>query len=109
MWKSSDIHDDMAYVVQLCHGEDGVRYARLRDVANDAELGDYILETDIVPNEILRGRNLASISENVLLSNGSRFVVDGHGVWYTIEEWVVLDGAAPIPWCTETPPRLPPK
>jgi len=40
MWKSSDIHDDVAYVVQLCQGVDGVRYARLRDVENDAELGE---------------------------------------------------------------------
>jgi len=26
--------------VQLCQGVDGVRYARLRDVENDAELGE---------------------------------------------------------------------
>ncbi len=111
MWKLAEVDSESQYVVQLCHEITGRRYFRLRATTIAERGADVIFETDIVPNELLKTRNMARIAQSVKLSNGGTFEVDAHNIWLMPEELEAIeenDDVDSIRWCTATPPIFAP-
>ena len=116
MWKLSEISPNTEYVIQLCHDASGVRTLRLRAPSVQQAHPDAIFETEVVPHEILKQRNFFRIAEEVRLVGGGKFEFDAHGIWFTPEELDALDAlddeeseGEEVPWCSKTPPALPPR
>ncbi len=112
MWARNDIESGRQYKLLLCQRDDGTRYYLLLEADSTTDPLDAVLCTSVVPNELLTRRDFIGIAEAVRLTDGSRFVVDAHGVWYTeLEATELSSGIAfdDVDWVTGTPPRLPPK
>ncbi len=112
MWKLSDISTESMYVLELCHdNESGQRFFRLRVSSEAAANTAVVFETQFVPHELLKSRDLSRIAAEVKLANGKSFEVDAHGIWFTPEELDALeetDDMDSVKWCTATPPMLAP-
>lgn len=110
MWQRSDFDDRFNYAVQLCAKGFGLRYYKLREASADPGGPEVYFETEVVPNELLKRRDLERISESVKLSNGGTFVVDAHCVWFLPEEAEAFFNQDPGKWwCTPAPPIIAPK
>lgn len=113
IWSVSDIDDTASYQLLLCQNALGRRYFKLlRADEQEAALmpEEHILLTQVVPNQLLKARDLHAISLAVSLSNGERFCVDAHGVWLTTQELNGLNAGAAygaINWVTAAPPFFP--
>jgi hypothetical protein len=109
MWQRVTAEPGSRYVLQLCMGENAVRYVRPRE----AEVGEpdpgRVLETESFPGEWVSGYNFRSIGA-VPLADGSRFQLGPHGEWFTAAEMEVLDSdkPEPVPWHGGITPLLPP-
>ena len=115
IWRASDVMDGHQYKVELCHSVDGKRSLRLRPLhasEGSAVPGDAVIfVSQVVPNDLLRRRDVISISEQVPLENGQPFYVDAHGMWLTEAESAQIDAGvdlAEIQWSTKSPPRFAP-
>jgi len=113
MWKLSDINAETDYVIQLCHDAKGNRRLRLRIPSREQRHPDAIFETEVVPHELLKQRDLFRIAKEVKLVGGGLFEFDAHGIWFTPEELDAFDKSdgdiENVPWCTPTPPVLAPR
>lgn len=111
MWKLSEINPDSTYVIQLCHDSGGRRFLQLRDTNYEESRNlDVVFETEAVPHELLKARDVERISRDVELAGGGMFIVDAHNIWFTPEELDALEDEDcdwdTIEWCTPTPPIL---
>jgi hypothetical protein len=86
MWKLSELDDNDTYFLRLCERADGYRYLALVSASRKNQHSPQGLETEEVPHDVLRGRDLDEIARSVKLKNGGRFVFDAHGLWFTEEE-----------------------
>lgn len=113
MWKISDISPDKDYVIELRHDDCGRRTIHLREATVERTHPDVVFETDEVPHDLLRQRNLFRIGETVKLANGGFFGFDAHGIWFTHEEIKLFrehrGDLNAVRWSTATPPTLAPK
>ena len=112
MWKRNDVRTDKRYVLQLCQDSKQHRHLALKDVSGTSTDSCAFRETEVVPSNLLLRGDVAQIGRVVRLDDGSAFVVDAHGVWFTKEEAQAMDDGIPlesIPWVTGAPPLLPPK
>lgn len=114
IWRVSDVMDGYQYGIELRHSKDGKRSLSLRPLNNENANGaedTVIFVSQIVPNDLLRRRDIISISEQVLLQNGQSFFVDAHGIWFSAAESAQIDAGielAEIQWDTDSPPKLSP-
>ena len=110
MWQRTDVKPDMQYQVALCQSASGRRYYALCPAGASPPNADSVLLTEITPNDLLWWSRFEEISETVRLTNGERFFVEAHGVWFTTKEWEALDlDEDHVPWLNGLPPVLPPK
>lgn len=114
IWQLSEVLDDAVCRLVLCQSMEGRRYYRLAEEGRGSEVSgaDAVFTTDIVPNELLRSRNLGAISEATRLEGGRRYFVDAHGVWLTEEERGQLFSGTPfskIVWSAASPPVFAPR
>ena len=89
IWRVSDVNENEQYRLHLCQSKEGERFFRLVIINSDIDNNppsDTILISELVPNVLLRKRDLISISESVMLNNKQRFFVDAHGIWLSDSE-----------------------
>lgn len=109
MWKITDLQPSQSYFLRLCENEKGIRTFLL--LPHGQESSDRtVLETEPVPFDLLRKRDLESIAESIRLRSGGRFTVDAHGIWFTEEEASVFRQShgdlSKVPWVNGRIPRL---
>jgi hypothetical protein len=114
MWKTNDIKDGESYSLLLCERKDGLRFVDLQPLSQPRFVDEVdALETLVVPNELLRKRNLEVIASAVTLRDGTRFCFDAHGVWFTEGEMKAFSEAhwnpAKVRWVNRRVPRFAPK
>lgn len=115
MWKSSDVNETQQYRLHLCQTSDGMRSIKLVLLGSDTEAyppNDVFLITTVVPNDLLKSRNVIRIADTVVLTDGRRFYVDAHGIWLADSEWQEMNSSLSfkdVHWITGTMPNFPPR
>lgn len=112
MWKVADVQDGKRYRLVLIQEMDGARRFFLSEDSQQIEPSDSALITEVVPNDLLRRRDLIGVSEFVSLTGGDHFYVDPHGVWLTEREFDALSRGTPddeVPWLNGICPLFPPR
>lgn len=113
-WYSYDVIDGWQYRLHLCQTHNGVRFFKLVQANSDADKirsGDVILATEIISNDLLRKKDIQSITKTVALEDGENFFVDAHNVWLTRAEVRQLHSGVKInsiQWATSIPPNFSP-
>lgn len=109
MFKRPELEVGRRYRLWLCQ-RGGARWMEVAE--EDASVPAGVLSTALVPHELLLARDLKRIVEQVPLADGTRFVVDAHGIWFTERERAAFRAGADydqIPWVDGVAPRLAPK
>jgi hypothetical protein len=109
MWKIADLDPTKSYFLKLCEDGEGRRQMLLSSIPD--EHPEVIgLETELVPYDLLRKRNLFMIAKAVKLKTGRSFTFDAHGIWFTQEEensFLQNRGdLSKVPWVNGRIPRL---
>ena len=109
LWKNYEVNEEKQYFVALIQSSDGERSYELCEAGVRPVSEDVVFTTEIVPYELLFWRRIQEISETIKLTNGKRFYVEAHNVWFTEEEVLALDDDSDdVPWVNGIPPTLPP-
>lgn len=115
IWRASEVMDGYQYKIELCHSAEGKRSLRLRPLYMDESSGTsgdtVVFVSQIVPNDLLRRRDVISISEQIPLEDGQPFFVDAHGMWLTEAESAQIDEGvdlSEVQWATKPPPKFAP-
>lgn len=115
IWRATDVHDGCQYKIDLCYSLDGRRSLRLRSTqegtVQDSDL-TVVFTSQVVPNDLLRRRDIVSIAEQIPLENGAPFFLDAHGVWLSESESEQFDAGVEwnkMQWDTKSPPLFPPR
>lgn len=115
IWLASDVNENEKYRLHLCQSKDGKRFFNLVLIGIDADdhhCDEVAFISSLVPNSLLKRRDITSISESVLLDNGHPFFVDAHGFWLTESEVNEMDsgiGFNEIKWSTGHAPKFSPR
>ena len=111
VWNKTDVNEDNRYFLQLCQNGSKRRYVLTQEGQNEID-DAMVFKTNIVPVQLLLKQDLEAISKAVNLSNGKRFFVDAHGIWFTDDEHEALTNRVPfdqVPWLNGYAPKLAPK
>lgn len=111
LWKNYEVDEGKRYFVALTQSKCGKRSYELCEMGANPVGEDVVFTTEVVPYELLFWRRIPDIADTVKLTNGKRFYVEAHNVWFTEEEAMALDedDEGDIPWLNGIPPQLPPK
>jgi hypothetical protein len=103
----------MEYRLHLCQSEEGKRFFRLVSIGSEADkarAADVFLATGVVPNSLLKKRDILSIAKTVRLEDGQKYIVDAHGIWFTESEIKEMDSGrlfSKIHWISGREPHVP--
>lgn len=78
-------------------------------VADGTSVGADALLTTVVPTDLLVARSGHEASQASTLVDGTKFVIDAHGIWWTEPERVAFRAGKPIPWALGVAPHFAPK
>ena len=114
-WNRFGLKWDAMYVVELCHGPDGRRYTKYREVGVGEADPHTVFETPPFAGRQWVAWGFYEYAHHVATTTGERFTFDAHGVWLTETEAKAMHARGrgqsrePVPWSTVVPPVFPPK
>lgn len=115
-WKQR-LADHSVYIIDFVQLPDGSRYLKPRLISELPGAQTVLSSKSYLGSELMKWREFGRVDECVELQDGTRFILDPHGIWMTKEEfeyWRTNRSQAALenpdaPWVNHLPPKFAPK
>ena len=87
MLRWNQLTDSDLYVLDLIQHENGLRQLKLRRATDERHENTVFVSHAYSGEELKRWMRELTLSKNAKLENGSTFVEEAHGGWFTKEEF----------------------